>query len=351
MKEAFPWDIFAVCLPQRKGIGEAGLTHPVPVCFLWEMKKLFALVGALLSFAFSMPSASAQLRCLEKEEGIEVRNGEALVLRYRKTPSADAAKNDPLYGRTGYIHPLCTPSGKVVTGDYEPDHPHQHGLFFAWTKTTFDGRTPEFWNQKQGSGRISYVRTLAIHSGGEICGFDVMHRYEDLTAAGGAEAVLEEIWEVRAALVEGRYQIDLHLVQRCAGNKPLTIERYHYGGMAIRGPSSWLGEEPDRIVTSEGNNRIAGNHSRPAWVKMSGEIEGSRCGVVAIPGKDNFRAPQWVRLHPSKPYFVFSPMVEAPFLIHPGTPYDSRFRFLVYDGEVGSEVIQSFAEGKRETKP
>ena len=134
--------------------------------------------------------------------------------------------------------------------------------------------------------------------------------------------------------------VDLDVVQRCAGEKPLTIEVYHYGGMAIRGPSSWLGEEPGRIVTNEGKNRVEGNHSRPTWVKLSGEIDGGPCGVVAIQGPVNFRAPQWVRLHPSKPYFVFAPMVEEAFEIRPSVPYESKYRFVLYDGEIGAEEIQ-----------
>jgi hypothetical protein len=295
---------------------------------------------AVLSLAFLAPAALAQLRCLESDAVIEVRNGDALVLRYHKKPTEDAAKNDPLYSRTGYIHPLCTPTGKTVTGDYEPDHPHQHGLFFAWTKTSFDGRVPEFWNQKLGSGRISYVKTLAIHSDDTACGFDVAHRYEDLTGPSGPEPVLDETWGLRVALVDGRYVLDLHTVQRCAGEKPLTIEKYHYGGMAIRGASAWLGEEADRIVTSEGKARLEGNHTRPDWVKMSGEMDDAPCGVVAIQGPGNFRAPQWVRLHPSKPYFVFAPMVEESFQILPGEPFESRYRFVVFDGGIDDKAIR-----------
>ena len=309
------------------------------LCSLAEMKIHFAFLGLVLTVS----SLQAELRCLENEAFIEIRNGESLVLRYRKQPSEEAAKNDPLYSRTGYIHPLCTPSGKVITGDYAPDHPHQHGLFFAWTKTSFEGRAPEFWNQMQGSGRVGYAKTLAILPGGGECGFDVLHRFEDLTAAGGPEPVLEETWKIRVSLVGGRYLLDLHSLQQCSGAKPLVIEKYHYGGMAIRGRADWLGEELGRIVTSEGKNRIEGNHTRPSWVKMSGQIDGAPCGVVAIPNPENFRAPQWVRLHPSKPYFVFSPMVEESFTIEPGTTYESRFRYVVFDGELGGEEIASLA--------
>ncbi len=296
----------------------------------------------LLSIAFAVLALSpsfAQLRCIETDASIEVTRGEHLVLRYLKKPSADAAANDPLYTRTGYIHPLCTPSGKVITGDYAPDHPHQHGLFFAWTKTSFDGRHPEFWNQKQGSGRVSYESTIAVISGEEGVGFDVVHRYDDLTAGAEPVAVLRERWQVRVRFEEGRYLLDLASEQSCVGEKPLVIEKYHYGGMAIRGNAAWLGKDPAGMVTSEGKDRVAGNHTRPAWVKMAGELDGQACGIVAIPHPDNFRAPQWVRLHPEKPYFVFSPMVEEPFTIQPEQAYRSRFRWVIYDGKIEDTAI------------
>jgi len=286
-------------------------------------------------------AVSSELSCHESDAAIEIRNGENLVLRYNKIPTADAAANEPEYSRTGYIHPLCTPAGKVITGDYAPDHPHQHGLFFAWTKTGFEGRAPEFWNQKLAAGRVAYVKTLGITSEPAESGFEVEHLFEDLTAPEAPKAALRETWQVRVRVVEGRYRIDLTSSQQTAGTSPLTVGKYHYGGMAIRGNSEWLDEVPGRIVTSEGHDRVAGNHTRPAWVKMAGLLDGSPCGIVAIPHPENFRAPQWVRLHPSKPYFVFSPMVEEPFTIRPGEAYVSKFRFLVFDGEVGEADVKA----------
>lgn len=272
------------------------------------------------------------MKCTESDSSIEVWCDGNLALRYNKKPTEEAAHNEPYYSRTGYIHPLIAPSGKVVTGDYCPDHPHQHGLFFAWTKTGFEERDPEFWNQKLELGRVSYSKTLKIVSGAEVAGFDVEHIWEDLSDGGKAKPVLKEVWSVRVRPAENRYEIDLVSTQTCVGGSSLTIKKYHYGGMAIRGNPAWLGEEDGCIVTSEGKGRTEGNHTRPAWVKMSGELDGEQCGVVAIQDPANFRYPQWVRLHPSKPYFVFAPMVEEPFEIKPGQDYVSKFRWVVFDG-------------------
>ena len=49
--------------------------------------------------------------------------------------------------------------------------------------------------------------------------------------------------------------------------------------------------------------------------------------------RDNFRFPQPVRLHPTKPYFCFAPMVLGSFVIQPDREYISRYRFQPHAGE------------------
>jgi len=290
-------------------------------------------------------SAQAQFSCEETDTVILLRRGDKTILQYNKVPTAEAAKNEPFYTRSGYIHPIYSPSGKEVTGDYSPDHKHQHGLFFAWTKTGFEGRKPEFWNQKLEAGTVSFQETLTVVNEGTTAGFDVEHLWEDLTAEDGPKPALIETWKVRAEeSEEDCYVFTVESSLECAGDSPLTVEKYHYGGMAIRGSSQWLpvekGAEPKgKMLTSGGLGREEGNHSRPEWVAMWGPVDDGAAGVVVTPHPDNFRAPQWVRLHPSMPYFVFAPMVEESFRILPGTPYVSRYRYVVFDGEFEERVM------------
>lgn len=274
------------------------------------------------------------------DERILMKRGEKVILVYNKVPTPEAEENDPVFTRTGYIHPVYTPSGKEVTGDYAADHPHQHALFFAWTKTSFEGRSPEFWNQKKKAGRVSYVRTLDSIGGRERATLVVEHLWEDTTAPEGAKPVLKETWAINAHDAgEDRFVFDIVSAQWLIGENPFTIEKYHYGGMAIRGHDEWFHEDknvkpPSTMLTSEGLDRIEGNHSRPRWVAMEGPIGGAHAGIAVLAHPKNFRFPQWVRLHPTKPYFVFAPMVEEPFQVTSGTPYVSRYRYVVYDGRI-----------------
>ena len=275
------------------------------------------------------------------------------VLIYNKVATKEASKHEPHFARSGYIHPLYSPAGKVVTGDFPADHKHQHALFFAWTKTKFQKRKPEFWNQKLEAGRISFMGVVegSIVSSEGMGSFAVEHLWEDLTAPDGPVPVIKEKWKVTVYDVgKDRHLFDIESIQEMLGDKSLTIEKYHYGGMAIRGPDTWYSDEkeatpPGSIVTNEGLDRIEGNHSRPKWVAMSGPVEeGGEAGVAVIPAESNFRHPQWVRLHPNKPYFVYAPMVEESFTIIPGEPYISKFRYVVFDGEPDEEIINGEAQ-------
>jgi hypothetical protein len=58
---------------------------------------------------------------------------------------------------------------------------------------------------------------------------------------------------------------------------------------------------------------------------------------------DNFRFPQPVRPHPSKPYFCFAPMVVDAFEIAPVHPYVSRYRLVVHDGMPVAVTIERLA--------
>jgi len=301
--------------------------------------SLFPIIGLPSLFSNTRPSVH------ETEEFVMVRTVEGRpLLEYRKKPSGKAKNHASHYSRTGYIHPLYSPSGKIITGDYAPDHPHQHGLFFAWTKSSFRNKPTEFWNQKKKLGDIRFHQFLGKTETKKTLSL----KFEQIFTANkdSNEPILKETWEITIPGKELPYhQFDLTSIQSCATEDPLLIKKYHYGGMAIRGSDQWMikGEDGNplgKMITSEGKNSNNGNHSRPRWVGMHGRVDGQECGVVVMNHPDNFRFPQWVRLHPSKPYFVYAPMVEEPFTIESGKPYVSKFRYLTYDGTLDHEMIE-----------
>jgi len=315
---------------------------------LMRAQSILWLILLSWSSALSLSIAAEEvlMRVEESDERILVKRGEKTILQYNKQPTEEAADHPDHFSRTGYIHPIHTPSGQVVSGDFAESHPHHHGLFFAWTRTRFQGRTPEFWNQKLEKGRISFVETLETADGNEQCRFRVRHLWEDLTAPDGPVPVFRETWTVTARDAgDERFVFDVESELRLVAEEPLTVEKYHYGGMAIRGIDAWGREEGGspvgKMITSEGKGTKEGNHTRPRWAALHGPLEEGRGGVAVLGHPDNFRAPQWVRLHPKMPYFAFGPMVEEPFSIEPGEAYRSNFRVVVFDGEVEPETLDA----------
>ena len=69
--------------------------------------------------------SSKALRLTQDADKIEVFLGNRQVLRYNiavvEPPEGIASH----YRRSGYIHPLYSPTGEVLTGDLAPDHAHQ----------------------------------------------------------------------------------------------------------------------------------------------------------------------------------------------------------------------------------
>ena len=205
---------------------------------------------------------------------------------------------------------------------------------------TIDGKKIDFWNQKEEQGRVAHKRVLSTVAGERSVSFTVLLSHFD-QREGGTE-ILQEIWAVSVHELEGdRYRFDLDSRQSLVGDKPLLVEKYHYGGMALRGNVAWLGKDACEFLTSDGKSRLDGNHSRPNWVAMHGVLAGKPAAIVAMGHPQNFRAPQAVRLHPDKPYFCFAPMVDGSFSIGPGKEYRSRYRFLVSGTGVDQEWIDS----------
>jgi hypothetical protein len=296
--------------------------------------------------------AAAAVTCVDDGRCLRVSAGERPILVYHHEVVESPAGLDPVYRRSGQIHPLYTPLGKIVTDDFAPDHAHQHGLFFAWVNSTFAGHAVDFWNQPGKTGRVRHLEILSTESGSAYGGFRVRLLHEDVTKPDEPKPVLDEVWTVRAGAAEGCHIIDFESVQTCVAPEPLTLNKYHYGGFALRGNRAWFdsgarGENaPDpsrsgrsKFLTSDGKDRSSGNHTRPRWVDLSGQVEGEFAGVAILDHPGNFRFPQPVRLHPNKPYFSFSPMVLDAFDIAPGRPYVSRYRLIVHDGPPDSKTI------------
>jgi hypothetical protein len=237
--------------------------------------------------------------------------------------------------RGGYIHPLYTPSGVLVTDDYPGDHRHHHGIWSAWAHSTFEGRSMDFWNMGGGSAKVDFDSLESTWDGPVHTGLRTHHVFVDLKAPGGGKVAIKEQWFVTLYRThEGAppyYVFDIDSTQEAASASPVMLEQYLYGGFAFRGSAQW--QAGATFLTSEGKDRGSGDGSTGKWCFIGGKVGGKSAGYAVLGHPTNFRAPQPMRLNPTDPYFSFSPVKPGGFPLMQGKPYLTRFRIVVVDGD------------------
>ena len=256
------------------------------------------------------------------------------VLQYNHKMIPSPIEDEPFWQHNSHIHPVYNPQGDILTDDFPSDHLHQRGIFFAWTKASYKGKSLDFWNLKKKKGAVIHKEITRMENGNVIGQFDVIHHHVDNSVEGEPVPVLKESWRVRVYAISEYYLFDIESVQNCAEDKPLMLPEYKYGGMAVRGAGEWLDESKSGFLTSEGKTREDGNHTRARWVDIHGLIGKRETGITVMCHPDNFRFPQPVRIHPEKPYFCYAPMVTGDFSIEPGKEYVSKYRYYVHTGKL-----------------
>lgn len=251
------------------------------------------------------------------------------------------------YARSGFVHPLKTHSGVTVTDDFPPDHLHQNGLFSTWVNVTFEGRKTDFWNNGKDVGTFRHAKLLGIESGDDAAEFVVEIEHVDETAPDGPKVALIEKRSYRLSKIGDFVVVDVHGIQKCATDSPVTINKYHYGGPAFRGARHWTPNDRVNFVNEHGENRIDGNHTKTRWFQLFGPAEqgsDSDASLTLVSHPQNIRYPEPARLHPSMPYGVFSPCVEGEIEIKPGKPLEMRYRYVAADGKPGDEALSKLIE-------
>ncbi|HEV3026452.1 MAG TPA: DUF6807 family protein, partial [Planctomycetota bacterium] len=202
------------------------------------------------------PAPFARVEWTDENGAMVASIGGKKLLRYNRDL---VPQPDPVFSRSGYLHPVWSPSGRVVTSDSPPNHLHHHGIWSAWTSSEFEGRKSNFWESKEQQGRVECVKVEDVSSGPVYGGLRARHRFVNLNAPGGPKVALEELWELRIYALTDRYVFDLVSTQTAATDHPVLIKEYRYGGIGFRGPSDWEGKTGVDFLTSEGKNRIEGH--------------------------------------------------------------------------------------------
>jgi hypothetical protein len=272
----------------------------------------------------------------EHETGVEVGLDGHPVVGYRTQPSLSLVDDTATArGRGGYLHPLRTPAGRAVTGDDDPRHPEQRGVWSAWGATRFDGRTTDFWHIAAGRGGVEFEGVLETWAGPLLGGFRARHRAVDRTLRVPVTAETET-WAVTVPAV-GRAGtrhrvVDLAIRHEAVSRHPLVVAAAAYGGLGFRGPAAWRGGTGMAVITSEGRPRISASRTRPRWVAAVGLVGGANAGVAVLDHPDNLRHPQPLFVDAGQPFLSLAPMQIGAIPLAPGQELLVRYRLVTFDG-------------------
>ncbi|MBB5032859.1 DUF6807 domain-containing protein [Prosthecobacter vanneervenii] len=312
------------------------------------------LLTAVLATLPALRSSAADIQVEKSGSVLHFSAGGKIICDYQmeagEVPEGVAA----VFKHGAHLHPVYSPSGKLVTGNHPEDHRWHRGIWMAWTKTEFGESHPDFWNQGKGEGKdksgdqilaeVRFDKLDKSWGGVDGGGFISRHLFLDHSHAPD-QKVLSEMWQVAVAQKEldGKLTniIDLTSTQTCATDKPLRLPKYHYGGLGVRGNQAWNPLDAVTMLTSEGHDRLKGDSTKGKWVHIGGQVDGMPAGMAILIHPSNFRFPQPLRLNPKNPQLCIAPSQDGDWSIEPGKPYVSKYRILVFDGVPDAEWIEA----------
>lgn len=308
-------------------------------------------------FRQSNPVASSfkYLQIEDKDGALVITNESKSLLQYNFKTVYPPKGIDTSYKRSGFIHPLNTPSGHSLTRINAPDHYHHWGMWNPWTHVLFEKDTLDFWNLKDKKGTVRFAGFNAIEKGAVYAGFSVLHEHVAFKKDGSQKNAINEVQTIRIYKqlpTDSYYILDITSQLSCASSSPVLLLEYRYGGLGIRATELW-NKDNSVTLTSEGKNRKEADGSTARWCLTQGSLNNDYGGLEMMSYPTNFNHPEPLRVWPENAnkrgdvFLNFSPTKNKDWLLEPGKTYLLKYRILVFDNklskEQAEEAWQSFA--------
>ncbi|MDO9341026.1 MAG: PmoA family protein [Bacteroidales bacterium] len=282
---------------------------------------------------------------------IVLKSGNSEILHYQTAVLYPPAKVDTSYKRSGFIHPLMTPSGNILTRVSPPDHYHHVGIWNPWTRVKIGNHVTDFWNLYEKQGTVRFAGINSTVNGPVYGGFSVRQEHIDFQGKKPEELAINEVWDVRAWNVEPltglkAYLVDLTTFLSVAGDSTIVFEAYRYGGgIGIRANEEWT-KDNSTVLTSEGKTRLDADGTRARWTDLNGAFKNNgNSGIVFFSHPSNREHPEPMRVWPitenrgrGDVYFEFCPIRHKEWVLNPGNVYRLKYRMLVYDGKIDKSI-------------
>ncbi len=279
-------------------------------------------------------------------------NGKPLV-QYRYEMTYPPRGVDSVFGKSGYLHPIRTPSGDTLSRIQPPDHYHHYGMWGPWTHTQIKGQQVDFWNLGDRKGTVLFRDFKSKTSGTVSASFNAAQEHIDFITETAPQIALNENLEVRLWDLNrpDRYMFDYNTTFRSPLENGILFEAYRYGGgIGMRFTERWH-KDNCSVLTSEGNDRLTADGSNARWCIVSGESADGKGtnGVLFMSHPTNRKHPEPMRVWPidgnggrGDMFFEFCPIRHEEWRIEPNKDYGLQYRMVVFDGELNAEEAEAY---------
>ena len=351
-------DAGTLVLAERTARGEV----PVPVqmepghaAWLWFILSGETPAGTVREFILRKQSARndpPKIRVVKSDGKLKLSLGEKQILAYQYRMVYPPEGVNPLFKRSGFIHPLWSPGGQVLTRIQAPDHYHHYGLWGPWTKTHIEGREVDFWNLMKGQGTVKFSGFLSENEGPVFSGFRALQEHIDFGARGEDRVAMSEVLDVRVwnAGNGDFWLIDYTTTLNTPLDTGIMLDAYRYGGgIGYRATEVW-NRDNSSVLTSGGLDRLEADGTKARWCLVEGEsdTEKGRSGIVFMGHPSNREFPEPMRVWPVNQngrgdlYFEFCPIRHHDWKLDRGRDYTLKYRLLVFDGTISVEDAEMY---------
>lgn len=321
--------------------------------YLWWMigknntgiKRVFELYNkASPKFTHS----NAQMQLINEDGDIVVTAFNKKVLQYNYGVHYPPQGVDSAFKRSGFLHPLWSPSGNILTRINPPDHYHHMGIWNPWTHVLFQNKEVDFWNIGDKKGTVQFADFITTYTGNVYAGFDALQKHIafNLPEKNKETTALNETWRIRVYNAGPKiWLIDFVSSLNCATDSTVILKEYRYGGFGFRASEDWTNAN-SKVLTSEGKTRKDADATTARWCMIDGEMKNGHSGILFMSYPGNYNFPEPMRVWPKDMnkrgdvFFSFSPTRNKDWALYPGNNYVLKYRMLVYDETISVQQAE-----------
>jgi hypothetical protein len=273
--------------------------------------------------------------------------GDQKLLQYNFKTVYPPPGIDTAFKRSGFIHPVWTPTGKILTRIQPPDHYHHYGIWNPWTHVLFEGDTVDFWNIKERKGTVRFSSFVAVNEGPVYAEYQALHEHVAFQKER-EKIALNELQTVRvykAEINQNNYIVDIIIQLSCASESPFHILEYRYAGLGWRATEKW-NKDNSYVLTSGGKDRKGADGTTAKWAIIQGALDSESGGAVMMSHPANYNHPEPLRIWPENSnggemFAMFAPTKTKDWALMPGKTYVLRYRFNIFSGEFSGQEAEN----------